>query len=305
MAITRKKNPKSNSDRSWRNLVSVKRRRPMSSVAWRRSFLGVGKVLLLIALLGGSGYGIWLGCEHFQNNPGPVDLTGPSRPVDSLKYATDGVLGRNFIKRTLQIPENATLMDLELKDLRSKLEREPQIAFARVRRRFPSTLQVEISEHKPLYRLFIRPKKGIPEMWLVSGAGVIYKGKDFRNATLRALPYLNPDPSLLKKDERNGYQRIPVLEKVSPLLEIARSDFPELYREWKVVSFLRPDADESDPGAYVLIESRRVKEIRFAPRDYPAQLRRLKYLLLEPGFKNKKSIDSIDLSHGRSVFARL
>ena len=305
MAITRKKNPKSNPDRSWRNLVSVKRRRPMSSVAWRRSLLGVGKVLLLIALLGGSGYGIWLGREHFRNNPGPVDLTGPALPVDSLKYATDGVLSRNFIKRTLQIPENATLMDLELKDLRSKLEREPQIAFARVRRRFPSTLQVEISEHKPLYRLFIRPKKGIPEMWLVSGAGVIYKGKDFRNATLRALPYLNPDPGLLKKDERNGYQRIPVLEKVSPLLEIARSDFPELYREWKVVSFLRPDADESDPGAHVLIESKGVKKMRFAPRDYRAQLRRLKYLLLEPGFKNNKSIDSIDLSHGRSVFARL
>ncbi|SVB62561.1 uncharacterized protein METZ01_LOCUS215415, partial [marine metagenome] len=95
MAITRKKNPKSNPDRSWRNLVSVKRRRPMSSVAWRRSLLSVGKVFLFLALLGGSGYGIWLGCEHFQNNPGPVDLTGPTLPVDSLKYATDGVLGRN------------------------------------------------------------------------------------------------------------------------------------------------------------------------------------------------------------------
>ena len=277
----------------------------MSSVAWRRSFLGVGKVLLIITLLGGSGYGIWLVREHFQRNPGPVDLTGPALPVDSVKYATDGVLSLNSIKRMLQIPENAALMDLELKDIRSKLERDPQIAFARVRRRFPSTLQVEISEHKPLYRLLIRPKKGIPEMWLVSGRGVIYKGKDFRNATLSALPYLNPDPGLLKKDERNGYQRIPVLEKVSPLLEIARSDFPELYREWKVVSFLRPDADESDPGAHILIKSKGVKEVRFAPRDYRAQLRRLKYLLLEPGFQNNKSIDSIDLSHGRSVFARL
>jgi hypothetical protein len=305
MAITRKKNLKSNSDRSWRNLVSDKRRRPMSSVAWRRSFLGVGKVLLIITLLGGSGYGIWLVREHFQRNPGPVDLTGPTLPVDSVKYATDGVLSLNSIKRMLQIPENATLMDLELKDIRSKLERDPQIAFARVRRRFPSTLQVEITEHKPLYRLFIRAKKGIPEMWLVSGTGVIYKGKDFRNATLSALPYLNPDPGLLKKDERNDYQRIPVLEKVSPLLEIARSDFPELYREWKVVSFLRPDADESDPGAHILIESKGVKEMRFAPRNYRAQLRRLKYLLLEPGFQNNKSIDSIDLSHGRSVFARL
>jgi hypothetical protein len=305
MAITRKKNHKPNSDRSWRNLVSDKRRRPMSSVAWRRSFLGVGKVLLIITLLGGSGYGIWLVREHFQRNPGPVDLTGPTLPVDSVKYATDGVLSLNSIKLMLQIPENATLMDLELKDIRSKLERDPQIAFARVRRRFPSTLQVEITEHKPLYRLFIRAKKGIPEMWLVSGTGVIYKGKDFRNATLSALPYLNPDPGLLKKDERNDYQRIPVLEKVSPLLEIARSDFPELYREWKVVSFLRPDADESDPGAHILIESKGVKEMRFAPRNYRAQLRRLKYLLLEPGFQNNKSIDSIDLSHGRSVFARL
>ena len=277
----------------------------MSSVAWRRSLMGVGKVLLLIALLGGSGYGIWFGREHFQRNPGPVDLTGPSLPVDSVKYTTDGVLNLESIKRMLQIPENSTLMDLDLKDLRSKLESESQIASARVRRRFPSTLQVEISEHKPLYRLFIRPKKGIPTLWLVSGAGVIYKGKDFRYATLRALPYLNLNPGLLKKGERNIYQRISVLENVSPLLEIARSGFPELYREWKVVSFLRPAADESDPDAHVLIKSKSVKKMRFSPRNYPAQLRRLKYLLLEPDFQNNKSIDSIDLSHGRSVFARL
>jgi len=277
----------------------------MSTVAWRRSLLGVGKFLLILAILGGSGYGIWCGREHFQRNPGPVDLTGPSLPVDSLKYATDGVLKLASIKRILQIPRKATLMDLDLKDLRSKLESESQIAFARVRRRFPSTLQVEISEHKPLYRLFIRPKKGVPIMWLVSGAGTIYKGKDFRYSTLHALPYLNLKPGLLKKAERNGYQRIPELENVSPLLEIARSDFPELYREWKVVSFLRPEADESDPDAHVLIESNIVKKMRFSPRDYPSQLRRLKYLLLEPDFQNSRKIESIDLSHGRSVFARL
>ena len=305
MAIKRKKNHESNSDRSWRNLVSDKRRRPMSSVAWRRSFLAVGKLFLLLALIGGSGYGLWFAREHFLHNPGPVDFSGPTLPVDSLKYATDGVLGRNFIQRTLQIPENASLMDLDLKELRKKLESESQIQFAQVRRRFPSTLQVEISEHKPLYRLYIRPKKGIPELWLVSGSGEIFKGKDFSNSALSALPYLNPDRGLLRKGCVNGYEPIPTLEKVSPLLEIARCDFPELYREWKVVSFLRPDADESDPGAYVMIKSRKVREIRFAPRNYASQLRRLKYLFLEPDFKNKKSIDSINLSHGRSVFARL
>jgi hypothetical protein len=34
-------------------------------------------------------------------------------------------------------------------------------------------------------------------------------------------------------------------------------------------------------------------------------MKRLKYLLLEPDFLRKPVIDSIDLSHDRSVFAKL
>jgi len=48
-----------------------------------------------------------------------------------------------------------------------------------------------------------------------------------------------------------------------------------------------------------------VKSIRFSPQNYAAQMKRLKYLLLEPDFLRKPVIDSIDLSHDRSVFAKL
>ena len=53
------------------------------------------------------------------------------------------------------------------------------------------------------------------------------------------------------------------------------------------------------------IKSIKVRNLRFAPRNFTTQLRRLKYLLMEPDFRRNSVIESIDLSHDRSVFAKL
>ncbi len=277
----------------------------MSAIAWRRAFFGFGKALLFVVLLAGAGYGLWLGREYVAGQSGPVDLTGPAVPIASVSFKSDGVLDSSWINEWLALSEEDTLMDLDLRALRTKLENQPQVASARLRRLFPDLLRVELRERKPVFRLGIRPKGGRPELWLVSGEGVVYRGQNYSYASLAILPWLELDSALLEPDGNEGYKAITVVQRVSPLLEIVRRDYPELYRDWRRVSFLRPAADSSDPGAYVQAQAGKVKRIRFAPRDYADQMRRLKYLLLDPGFRDAPSIESIDLSHGRSVFARI
>ena len=54
-----------------------------------------------------------------------------------------------------------------------------------------------------------------------------------------------------------------------------------------------------------MVRSGKVQKLRFSPRNYHIQMRHLHYLLLEPDLRKRKVIESIDLSHGRSVFAKL
>ena len=298
----KKKNPFS--ERSWRNLVPEKRRRPMSWIAWRRAFLGFGKALLLACSLAGVGYGSWKFKEFLTTQSGPVDLTGPSVPITSVTFAGDGVLDHEWILQWLDLPAGKTLMDVDIADLQLRLVNEPQVADARVSRVFPDVLRVDLKERRPVLRLGLR-KQGKNQLWLLSEEGIVYQGQNYTYASLDLLPWLELAPSMLEPNGRGGYEPLSEVARVSPLLAHARRDYPELYRDLKSLSYLRPTADESDPGAYVQLRSGKVSTIRFAPRDYPAQLRRLRYLLLDPSVRALPKISSIDLSHGRSVFADL
>jgi hypothetical protein len=302
MATKKKKN--TFSERSWRKLVPEKRRRPMSWIAWRRAFIGFGKALLLVCSLAGVGFGSWKFKEYLATQSGPVDLTGPSVPIASVTFASDGVLDHEWILQWLDLPTGKTLMDLDIANLQQRLTDEPQVSYARVSRIFPDVLRVELKERKPILRLGLR-KQGKNELWLLSEEGIVYQGQNYTYASLDLLPWLELAPSMLEPDGRGGYLPLHDLTRVSPLLAHVRRDYPEIYRDLKSLSFLRPTADESDPGAYVQLRSGKVRTIRFAPRDYPAQLRRLRYLLLDPSIRALPRISSIDLSHGRSVFADL
>ena len=98
------------------------------------------------------------------------------------------------------------------------------------------------------------------------------------------------------------FKKLKGIPVVAPLLGLARRDYPELYRDWSVVSYNRPY--DNDPGASITIKSNRIKSIRFNPSNYANQLKRLRYLLDEPNFSQAASIHSIDLSHGRSVLPK-
>jgi hypothetical protein len=195
-------------------------------------------------------------------------------------------------------------MDLDINIIQAELCKEPQINFAQVVREFPSTLSIKLKEKKPVMRLCLRSKSKGEQTWLVSAEGSLYQGTGYGKASLSRLPFLNIEPSLLKQKANGiGFEDLGGIPVVAPLLEIARRDYPSIYNNWQVLSYQRPQ--DNDPGAHIHIKSIKVRNLRFAPRNFGSQLRRLKYLLMEPDFRRNSVIESIDLSHDRSVFAKL
>ena len=196
-----------------------------------------------------------------------------------------------------------TLMDLDIEKIQSELKREAQISFARVSRQFPDTLKVELHEKKPILRLCLRSKTKGEQTWLIDSDGFLYQGSCYSHASLIHLPFLNIQSDMLKPLEGGGYEKLQGVTAVSPLLELVRKDYPGFYQDWQIISYQRPHQD--DAGAHIHVKSRKVRNLRFAPHDFANQLRRLKYLLSENDFRHTRVVESIDLSHDRSVFAKL
>jgi hypothetical protein len=301
----RKKTKKEQSKISgWKKLAPKSSRRPASKAALRKRLTSISKVFSLLAVLGALAAGVWWVDDLNRSASGPIGLTGPSIPIAETMFQTDGVLTLGWFQNWHGPLRNRSLMDVDIEEIRKSLEAEDQISEAYVSRHFPHTLSIEIKERQPILVLRLGSKAGGVCDWLVSSDGTMYLGTGYPPSSLALLPSLSLDGSLIRpKKEGGGFEKLVGIPTVAPLLELARREYPAVYRDWRVVSYERPN--EPDPGAHISIRSGRVKSLRFSPGNYAIQMRRLDYLLLEPDMRRRSVIESIDLSHGRSVFAKL
>jgi len=302
--IKKQKKKADSGSSTWQKLAPKSSRKPASYAAFRKRLIRLTKVFVFLAILfvlGGVG---WFFQQWDNSDSGPLDLTGPGEPVSKLSFSTDGVLHKRWFQNWFGPLRNRTLMDLDINNIQAELCKEPQIIIAQVVREFPSTLSINLKEKKPIMRLCLRSKSKGEQTWLVSAEGSLYRGTGYGKASLSHLPFLNIEPSLLKQKVNGiGFEELDGIPVVAPLLEIARRDYPSIYNNWQVLSYQRPQ--DNDPGAHIHIKSIKVRNLRFAPRNFTSQLRRLKYLLMEPDFRRNSVIELIDLSHDRSVFAKL
>jgi hypothetical protein len=298
---------KKNSTQSsgWRKLTPKSSKRPATFPSLRKRLGVAGRILILVFALGVFGLGFWWVDRFIGSAEGSFDLTGPGAPIAKVAFSSDGVLGKGWFANWFGPLRNRSLMEIDIDDLRRELENEPQIESARVAREFPSTLRIEIKERSPLLVLRLRNRqKGSFDDWIVGSQGTLYRGEGYSRAQLSTLPSLAvPSSSLRRLEDGEGFENLPEISMISPLLELAKREYPSLYRDWKVVSY---DLETPDgPGAHIRVTSGKVKDLRFAPREYATQMKRLKYILLEPDFRRQPVIKSINLCHDRSVFAQL
>ncbi len=300
---------KSKSDLSlsagWKSLKSKSSRRPISRPALRKKLnFGFKFSLLTVLFTAGLCGLIWLVFVEKDSGGETLKFSGSAVPIKQIQFSSDGVLSHQWFARWLGPVRKMSLLDIDLEELHTELLREEQITGAQISRVFPAKLVVRIKERHPVLVLRLKDKKTGFKDWFVSTDGSVYRGEGYSNSRMSTLPSLKVSPADLKRDATGeGFQKLSGISYVAPLLELARRQYPDFYRDWSIISYERPS--EEDPGAHILVQSKKVGRIRFAPTGYASQLRRLRYLLTEPKFRQSQFVRSIDLSHDRSVFAKI
>ena len=302
-----KNKPKSDLSLSagWKSLKSKSSRRPVSRPALRKR-LNFGFKFSLLTALFAAGLSALIWVVFLENEMGgeTMKFSGSAVPIKQIQFSSDGVLSHQWFARWLGPVRQKSLLDIDLENLHAELLREEQITGAQISRVFPAKLVVRIKEKYPVLVLRLKDKKTGFKDWFVSADGSVYRGEGYSNSRISTLPSLKVSPEDLKLDVTGeGFQKLCGIPYVAPLLDLARRQYPDFYRDWSIISFDRPSED--DPRAHILVESKKVGKIRFAPTDYASQLRRLRYLLTEPRFRQSQFVRSIDLSHDRSVFAKI
>ena len=264
----------------------------------------LARLSLLVVILGLAAVSFaWLEKIAGQDT-GPIDLTGPGASIKEVKFFSDGVLSQKWFMNWFGPLRGRSLMEIDIDKIRADLEEEDQVVSAQIKRIFPATLEICLQEQSPIMVLRLKVKSGGYNDWLVSADGSLYLGEGYSPARLSLLPSLAVPPNALKRNEDGkGLKPLYEVSKIAPLLDLARREYPAFYRDWKVVSY--DLNNEYDPVSHILIHSGKVKNIRFSPRQFATQMKRLHYLLPEPDFRIKQMIESIDLSHDRSVFAKI
>lgn len=263
---------------------------------WRTAFRVTGAVLTVGLLVGG----IIVFSEAFREKQDKMSAAVNAAPIDKIVLRTDGVLSESWVTRTLNLAKGVTLMELDLKGLRSQLETHHQVLRATVRRRFPSTLEVSLAERAPVARVSARNTKGTVQTLLVARDGVIFTGVGFDREFQQKLPFL--DGIKLVRDDA-GLRPIEGMDIVSTLLATARNEAPHLYRDWQVVSLARLEDDHE-----IDVRAKQVEQIVFTTRADDAflkQIAQLDVLLDSVRAQTDQPIREINLAIGRMSDGRM
>jgi cell division protein FtsQ len=279
--------------RSWRDIPQQVKPRAMSREGRRRLAMGTVRAVLGVLVVGAVCW-VGLGVSSVLRE-GPESVLGAAKSdrVRNLALVTDGVLDRNWLARTLAIPANATLMGLDLDQLRSKVLSDPQVASASVSRNFPDTLTVRVSERSPVVRLSAPADGDRPRTLLVSRDGVAFDGTGFDPAMVASLPWIDGAPVA-----RTGAVITPIagMSAVSDLLASAKLEAEGLYRTWQVISIGRLASD----GEIEVRTKDGLKVVFGTNENFLRQIARLD-LLIDSTTDPTRPLRQVDLSLGAQV----
>jgi cell division protein FtsQ len=261
--------------RSWRDIPQPVRREQLSREGKKRLLMATGNIVGLVLVLGAAAWGV-IEIVHLWETD-PTRLTAPTKgvPVRDFVVRTDGVLDKAWVRRTLELPKAASLMELDLVDLKRRLEESGQVSKAVIERRFPDVLAVTLQERTPVAQVMALIGDAAPVSFMVARDGMVYSGFGYDPVMAGELPYID-GVKLVR--EGAGFARIEGMESVADLLGTAQASAPALYRSFKVVSLARFALDRT-----LAVKSTEVELITFgASQDsFYRQLARLDYILEE------------------------
>lgn len=266
----------------------------MSVEGRRRVVWNALKTVLVSAVLVGLAWAGYEMASALRGDPKPFSGAAQAAPVSEIVLITDGVLDQEWLVRTLALPKNASLIELDLYQLQAALLATTQVRSAALTRNFPSTLTVSLSEHSPVARIMAQIGRDEPRMFLVAREGKVFDGIGFDEEMIETLPWLD-GVKLVRQDE--NFLPIAGMDTVAELLGKAKLEAEHLYRTWRIVSLARLESDGE-----IEVRDKNVSKIYFGTHeDFFRQLARLDLLLDTARLQTEKSPNVINLSIGSQV----
>jgi cell division protein FtsQ len=289
--------PPAPSPNSWKHLVrqpAPVTRTPISQKRQNRDMLKKIALCTLLCIAAIIAFEIYTAWEH---NPVSVKAPVKDTPLKDIAFQSNGVLDKAWAIRTLALPQNIDMMELDIAALRARLLATPQVRTAVLSRQFPDILAITLEERSPVARLLIQQPDGRREELLVSPDGTVYSGANYASATLATLPYLADVTLLPTAPGAHEYLPLNGIDFVARLVADARANIPAHYTTWNSISLKRYDEDR-----LLIVNTNRACQITFGIRDeFINQIARLDYLLddlartVTPG---RGALRTIDLSVG-------
>lgn len=281
--------------RSWRDIPQEVRTRAMSKTGKRRYAMSVAKVVGGTAFVACLGWGTFELISTIENNPREIATASQTVPLKDIVPQTDGVLGQEWVVRTLGIPKGASLLELDLNKLQTKLLASGQVKSAILGKSFPSTLTVRLYERSPVARVMVEGADGNRTQYLVARDGVVYPGDGYDDNVLKSIPWLS---GVRLSKTSSGISPIEDMEIVADLIAKAKYEAEHLYPLFQIVdlSKLRTDGliQVSSPTCEAVVFS--VKE------DFFQQLALFDSILDTVAASGTTgTLARIDLSYGREV----
>ena len=279
--------------RTCREIPQQVRPRAMSIEGRRRMTMGVMRVAIGSAVILGVSWGVWEMAGVLRENPDSMPEAAKADRVRSLVLVTDGVLDKNWLAKTLAVAPDATLMGLDLNQMRQRVLADAQVSSAAVIRNFPDTLVVRISERSPVARMMAQAGGAAPKMLLIARDGAAFAGTGFDPAMVETLPWID---GIRLSRVAKGLAPIEGMRAVSDLLASAKLEAENLYRTWKVISLAHLSTD----GEIEVYTRDGMKIIFGTKEDYLRQIARLD-LLVDESKDPTRPLREVNLALGAQV----
>lgn len=278
--------------REWSDIPQTGGRRATTKVAVKRKWTRIGKYVgmgVLICSLCGVLIYASVSASRDVNALEPVTL------LESVSFRSDGVLTGDWLSGVLKVEQGLDMNKLDIASIRGLIEAQGQIKSAMVERRLPNGLIIEVRERTPLMRARAQLSADKIVTLIIASDGTVYQGAMYPAGTIRALPYVS-DVVIKRKSGGAGFESLGDISKVAELLDMARSRFPSLYREFKSVSLARIRSGTGAMG-FIDVGSRTLGTLVFSTRDFEDQLRRLESLVAQGVATGSRTpLKRIDLS---------
>ena len=286
---------------SWRELEAGGTTRIQSAKSNKRRLYNWGKRLFL-GLIGISFVvGVSFLLKQHSSQPAGLEAQTPSAPIERIHYKTNGQLSDRWLQSFLGLAPNTGMMEVDIFELKKKLEAQPQILQAELERNFPNELRVQLIEESPVLRLVVMDKSGRKQLKLVSETGRIFTPIGYPIRELKKLPFVRPYTNSQGKS-------FPIrgMDRISEVLKTFEEKVPTLSKQIKVVSLEHFSGDARVPGEVIHFQTSYIPMVVMgAHQALGEQLDRLNFILKHIADRGNPAIARIDLSLSSAAAVKL